>query len=31
LGLPKGAAKPDASTFRLKGTGTFVLPERKLS
>ena len=29
FGLPKGAAKPDAATFRLKGTGTFVLPERK--
>lgn len=29
FGLPKGAAKPDAATFRLKGTGTFVLPEGK--
>ena len=29
FGLPKGAAKPDASTFRLKNTGTFKLPERK--
>ena len=29
FGLPKGAAKPDASTFRLKNTGTFVLPEGK--
>ena len=29
FGLPKGAAKPDANTFRLKGTGTFVLPEVK--
>lgn len=29
FGLPKGAAKPDASTFRLKGTGTMVLPEGK--
>lgn len=26
FGLPKGAAKPDAATFRLKGTGTMVLP-----
>ena len=29
FGLPKGAAKPNASTFRLKGTGTMVLDERK--
>jgi len=29
FGLPKGAAKPDSSTFRLKGTGTMVLPEGK--
>jgi len=29
LGLPAGVAKPDANTFRLKGTGTFVLPEGK--
>jgi hypothetical protein len=29
IGLPKGAAKPDASTFRLKNTGTFKLPESK--
>lgn len=27
FGLPKGAAKPDAATFRLKNTGTFKLPE----
>ena len=25
FGLPKGAAKPNANTFRLKGTGTMVL------
>ena len=31
FGLPKGAAKPDASTFRLKNTGTMKLPERKYS
>lgn len=31
FGLPKGAAKPDSNKFRLKGTGTFVLPECKLS
>ena len=31
FGLPKGAAKPDASTFRLKGTGNFDLPEGKYS
>lgn len=30
FGLPKGAAKPDAATFRLKNTGTFKLPEGKL-
>ena len=29
FGLPKGAAKPDAGQFRLKNTGTFVLPEGK--
>lgn len=29
FGLPKGAAKPDAATFRLKNTGTFKLPEGK--
>ena len=29
LGLPKGAAKPDANTFRLKNTGTFKLPDGK--
>ena len=29
FGLPKGAAKPNANQFRLKGTGTFVLPESK--
>lgn len=29
IGLPKGAAKPDAGTFRLKNTGTFVLPDGK--
>ena len=29
FGLPKGAAKPNATTFRLKGTGTMVLNERK--
>ena len=31
FGLPKGTAKPDASTFRLKGTGTMVLPKGKWS
>lgn len=31
FGLPKGAAKPDASHFRLKGTGTMKLEERKYS
>ena len=30
FGLPKGAAKPNAGTFRLKGTGTMVLEEGKL-
>ena len=30
FGLPKGQAKPDSNQFRLKGTGTFVLPECKL-
>jgi len=29
MGLPKGTAKPNSSQFRLKGTGTFQLPERK--
>lgn len=29
FGLPKGAAKPNAQQFRLKGTGTFQLPECK--
>ena len=29
FGLPKGAAKPDTSTFRLKGTGTMKLQDRK--
>ena len=29
FGLPKGAAKPNAGTFRLKGTGTIKIPERK--
>lgn len=29
LGLPKGVAKPNAQQFRLKGTGTFQLPEGK--
>ena len=29
FGLPKGAAKPDANTFRLKNTGTFKLPDGK--
>ena len=29
FGLPKGAAKPSAGTFRLKNTGTFKLPEGK--
>ena len=30
FGLPKGAAKPSTNTFRLKGTGTMKLAERKL-
>ena len=30
FGLAKGSAKPDVNQFRLKGTGTFQLPERKL-
>ena len=30
FGLPKGAAKPDSTKFRLKNTGTIVLPECKL-
>lgn len=29
LGLPKGTCKPNAQQFRLKGTGTFQLPESK--
>ena len=29
FGLPKGAAKPDASKFRLKNTGNIVFPECK--
>ena len=29
IGLPKGIAKPDPNTFRLKDTGTFKLPEGK--
>lgn len=29
FGLPKGDAQPNANQFRLKGTGTFVLPECK--
>lgn len=29
FGFPKGAAKPDASHFRLKGTGNMTLPEGK--
>ena len=29
FGLPKGAAKPNAGTFRLKGTGTIHIPDRK--
>ena len=29
FGGAKGSAKPDASTFRLKNTGTFKLPEGK--
>ena len=29
FGLSKGIAKPDPSTFRLKNTGTFKLPEGK--
>lgn len=31
FGLPKGTAKPNANTFRLKGTGTMKLEERKYS
>ena len=31
FGQPKGALKPDTTTFRKKGTGTMVLPERKFS
>jgi len=27
FGLPKGAAKPNASQFRLKNTGTIKIPE----
>lgn len=29
FGLPKGAARPNANQFRLKGTGTFQLPDGK--
>lgn len=29
FGLPKGQAKPDPNTFRLKNTGTFKLPQGK--
>jgi hypothetical protein len=29
FGLSKGGAKPNPNTFRLKGTGTMVLDERK--
>lgn len=29
FGLPKGAAAPNSAQFRLKGTGTMKLPERK--
>ena len=29
FGKPKGAAKPDTTTFRKKQTGTIVLPESK--
>ena len=29
FGLPKGASKPNANTFRLKGTGQMVLEEGK--
>ena len=29
IGLPKGLAKPNSQQFRLKGTGTFQLPEGK--
>ena len=31
FGLPKGAAKPDASKFRLKNTGNIILPDCKFS
>lgn len=31
FGLAKGAAKPDSSKFRLKNTGTIVIPDGKLS
>ena len=31
FGLPNGACKPNAGTFRLKGTGTIKIPERKYS
>ena len=30
FGLLKGTAKPNPNQFRLKGTGTFQLPESKL-
>ena len=29
FGKPKGAAKPEVTGFRKKGTGTMVLPDRK--
>lgn len=29
IGLPRGQAKPNSQQFRLKGTGTFQLPEGK--
>ena len=29
MGKPLGASKPDTTTFRKKGTGTFVLPKGK--
>ena len=29
FGMSKGGAKPNPNTFRLKGTGTMVLDERK--
>jgi hypothetical protein len=30
FGQPKGTLKPDANTFRKKGTGTIVLPQGML-